>query len=222
VQQQQIDAPSEKRYSIGPFPGRWLPAPGVETERRLIAAARRFDRTAFDRLISAHRNRLCAFLVERVGREAMDDILQETLLAAWQALPTLQERSRFSTWLFGIAVHKAADYHSLQGRRTAREVSVDIHLLEAVVGSERESSRLEHREMARYLLDHLTVTQRQLLELYYFEGLTLLEIATALNRNLNAVKYHFYSAHTRAARYREALGEESIRLFTRKNGLTTA
>ena len=207
---------------IGPFSRRWLVSVGSETEQELIAAARRFDRAAFDRLVSTYRNRLCAFLTKRVGREAMDDVLQDTLLAAWQSISTLQTQSRFVTWLFGIAVHKAADHRGMQGRRSSREVSVDTPLLEVLGGSANETARFEHREMALYLLNHLTADRRQLLEMYYFEGLTLLEIATILNRNLNAVKYHFYCAHTQAARHREVLGEEPIRFFTRRSEVSHA
>lgn len=37
-------------------------------------------------------------------------------------------------------------------------------------------------------------------EMYYYAELTLPEIALALGRNLNTVKYQFYRAHARAAR----------------------
>ena len=36
-------------------------------------------------------------------------MLQETLVAAWQGLPTLERPERFRSWLLGIAVHKATD-----------------------------------------------------------------------------------------------------------------
>ncbi len=41
--------------------------------------------------------------------------------------------------------------------------------------------------------------QREVLELYYYAELTLPEIAAALGRNLNTVKYQFYRAHALAA-----------------------
>jgi RNA polymerase sigma factor (sigma-70 family) len=46
----------------------------------------------------------------------------------------------------------------------------------------------------------LPEAQREVVELYYYAELTLPEIATSLNRNLNTVKYQFYRAHQAVAR----------------------
>ena len=42
-------------------------------------------------------------------------------MAAWGALPKYAGRSRFKAWLFGIAVHKAADAGRARGRIQAEE-----------------------------------------------------------------------------------------------------
>jgi len=62
-------------------------------------------------------------------------------------------------------------------------VGVDVTLVAAIPG----------------MLAQLTDTQREVLELYYFSQLNLPEIARALNRNLNTVKYQFYRAHSELA-----------------------
>jgi RNA polymerase sigma-70 factor, ECF subfamily len=173
---------------------------GVSEEKRLVQAARNQDRSAFDALVNAHRDRLRAFLMRRVGPDAAEDVLQETFLAAWQAIPRLDLRVRFKTWLFSIAVHKAADYHRSQGRRAEQEVPLDPARLS--LASEPVSNsfqQAEQRATVQELLDGLNDDQRQLLEMYYFAELTLPEIATVLNRNVNTVKYQFYRVHAIAA-----------------------
>ncbi len=50
-------------------------------------------------------------------------------------------------------------------------------------------------------LESLSADQRQLLELYYFAELTLPEIAVALNKPVNSVKYQFYRAHKNVSDY---------------------
>ena len=168
-------------------------------EQRLVKAARSGDRAAFDTLVYAHQNRLRAFLVRRVGPDSADDVLQETFLGAWQAAPRLDLRVRFKTWLFGIAVHKAADLCRSRGRRGEIEVALEPVYLEAAGHTEDGFISLERRETIKAIFERLNDDQRQLLEMYYFAELTLPEIATILKRNLNTVKYQFYRAHTVAA-----------------------
>ena len=172
---------------------------GSPTEQRLVDAARSGDRAAFDTLVYAHQNRLRAFLARRVGPDAADDAFQETLLGAWQAIPRLDLRVRFKTWLFGIAVHKAADLCRSRGRRSEIETALEPVYLEESGYLDSGFRELEQREAVKAIFERLNDDQKQLLEMYYFAELTLPEIATILKRNLNTVKYQFYRAHTVAA-----------------------
>jgi RNA polymerase sigma-70 factor (ECF subfamily) len=186
---------------------RWaVPQTGVDAERRLVAAARRNDRSAFDSLMHAHQERLRAFLIRRVGPNAAEDVFQETCLAAWQGMPRLDLRVRFKTWLFSIAVHKAADYHRTLGRLTRQEVALDAAQLPAPSDA---LDAVEHKVLARRVLDSLNEDQRQILEMYYFAELTLPEMATILGRNLNTLKYQFYRIHAITAETFAMQQEES-------------
>src|SRR5579862_3725767 len=69
-----------------------------DQEKRLVAAAQRGSRQAYDSLIRAHEGQLRGFLAHRVGQSAADDVLQETWIAAWQALPKFSRRGRFRSW----------------------------------------------------------------------------------------------------------------------------
>ena len=181
----------------------------------LVEAAQRGDRRAFDSLIRAHEPRLRGFLARRVGPEAAEDLLQETLLASWVALARFDRRSRCKAWLDGIAMHKCSDFFRSRGRAQA-EVS-----LSDVAGSWQTPEALyaaaELRETVRQLLEQLPEAQREVLELYYYAELTLAEIARLLNRNLNTVKYQFYRAHALVERglhqpapFRDAAGNTRV------------
>jgi RNA polymerase sigma factor (sigma-70 family) len=71
--------------------------------------------------------------------------------------------------------------------------------VEAALPGESFHQDADNRHDIGQALLALPEAQREVLELYYYADLTLAEIASALNRNLNTVKYHFYKAHTAVA-----------------------
>ena len=167
----------------------------TDNEQAWVRAAKRGDRGAFDRLVYVYGEPLRGFLVRRVGPERADDVSQETWLAAWVALPHFKARSRFKAWLYGIAVHKATDAARADGRAPATaEIDLDL-----VAGGRDAFADADLRHAVGQTLSHLAPEQREVLELYYYAELTLPEIARALERNVNTVKYQFYRAHAQAA-----------------------
>ena len=58
----------------------------------------------FESLVAPHREALGRFVSMMVGREA-EDIVQEAIAAAFRDLSKFERRSKFSTWLYGIALN---------------------------------------------------------------------------------------------------------------------
>jgi RNA polymerase sigma-70 factor (ECF subfamily) len=168
------------------------------SEEKLLARAQRGSREAFDVLVRLHETSLRRFLARRCPDDSLEDVLQEAFLAAWIALPGFEPRVRFKTWLYRIALNKATDAY----RRSSPASSLDDVTLPAGDVWERVDQALWVRE----LLSELTEVQRLVLELYYFDDLTLEETALVLDRNVNTVKYHFYQAHSRALQCRSQQG----------------
>jgi RNA polymerase sigma factor (sigma-70 family) len=165
-------------------------------ETRLVRAAQGGSHSAFDALMRQHEGPLRGFLLSRVGREAVDDILQETRLASFLALKSYTGKSRFKAWLFGIAYHKCSDHHR-SNRGVVAEMSLDDAVQERPDPTDAFAI-VEMRMLAAALLSELPTAQKEVMELYYYGGLTLSEIAALLGRNLNTVKAQFYRAHARA------------------------
>ncbi len=171
-----------------------------DSEARLVQEARHGDRNAFDILVRRFEAPLRGFLERRVGEAAADDVLQDTLLAGWIALPKFHRQSRFKAWLFGIACHKCVDHY-----RTESRAPMEMPLEEAdgmwssfSIHTDWQD-HADRKQFVSDLLQRLCVEQREVLEIYYYAGLTLAETARALNRNLSTVKGQFYRAHARIA-----------------------
>ena len=181
------------------------PAGDAESaEQKLVLAAQKGGRGAFDALARDYTPLLRGFLLRRIPREAAEDVLQDTLLAAWTALPGYSRRSRFKAWLFAIAARKCVDFYRAKGR-----AGVEVPLDEAdnQAGLQKDAyAAVDRAEAVQSALRLLPAEQREVIDLYYYAELSLPEVAQALGRNLNTVKYQFYRAHTVAER---ALSEKS-------------
>lgn len=168
---------------------------GRKEEGRLAAAIAR-DRRAFDELVAEHSTAVRQFLERRAPAARVDDLLQEVWLAAWTALPSFDRRSGFQTWLCGIGLNKVRDFYR-RDRRLMAEVSLQENALN--IETPDLPRVFETRDVVRSMVARLPEKQREVIELYYCCEYTLPEVATALDRNLNTVKYQFYAAHAELA-----------------------
>ena len=162
-------------------------------EQALIRAAQRGHRASFDALSRTHTPLLRGFLTRRVGPNAAEDVLQDTLLAAWTGLPQYRGRARFKSWLYAIASRKCADWYRQRGRIGA-EVPLD-EAAELPDNWTEDAASSERKQILRDAMSLLPDAQREVLELYYDAELTLAEVGLALDRKVNTVKYQFYRAH---------------------------
>ncbi|APZ44526.1 hypothetical protein BW247_03445 [Acidihalobacter ferrooxydans] len=73
--------------------------------------------------LQKHGDALYRYAWRRTGRgEVAEDLVQETLLAAWQARGSFHGRAQERTWLTGILRHKLADHLRREARENARRV----------------------------------------------------------------------------------------------------
>ena len=164
-----------------------------DSEAALVASAKRGERHAFDTLAAAYRSILRAFIAQRVGHQAADDVVQDTMIAGWSSLSRYQGRARFKSWLFAIAIHKCQDYRRSAGADVAGPLD------EGLAHAGDAYAQVDLRHAVQFALSGLTPPERELIELYYFAEMTMPEISLTLGRNLNTVKYQFYKAHAKVA-----------------------
>ena len=87
--------------------------------------ARRGDDQAFRALTEQFRAELQVHCYRMVGSvQDAEDLLQETLLAAWRSLDSFQERSSVRTWLYRIATNRCLNALRDSGRRPQRVTAV--------------------------------------------------------------------------------------------------
>lgn len=85
-------------------------------EQQLVSAAKNGSSEAFNKLLLLYQDRLYRFLLTRCSLQSdAEDVLQETFISAFKYMHTYDERWRFSTWLYRIALRKAATFTPLAG-----------------------------------------------------------------------------------------------------------
>lgn len=89
-----------------------------ESDQLLVERAQAGDRGAFDLLVMKYRRRLMR-LLKRVVRDPCDteDVVQETFIKAYRALPYFRGDAAFYTWLYRIAVNTARNYVAAMAHR---------------------------------------------------------------------------------------------------------
>ena len=91
----------------------------------LIQRARTGDGKAFEELTQPYRRELQVHCYRMLGSfQDAEDVLQDTLLAAWQGLASFEERASLRTWLYRIATNRCLNARRSVGRRQAKEWDV--------------------------------------------------------------------------------------------------
>lgn len=83
-----------------------------DAELALIARARAGDGDAYGQLVQANQDRIYASVLRQVRDEhkAMD-ITQEAFIQAYRAIDTYEDRARFSTWMYRIAMNLITSHY---------------------------------------------------------------------------------------------------------------
>ena len=188
-----------------------------ETDQALVTRAQRGDKHAFDLLVSKYQRRLGRLLLRWVRDPSeVQDVVQETFIKAYRALPTFRGESAFYTWLYRIGVNAAKNYLAARGRRVPIAVSTggddetesleDSDQLQDVNTPE---SMLLSREIGTAVSDAVEALPEELrtaITLREIEGLSYEEIAAIMNCPIGTVRSRIFRAREAiAARLRPLL-----------------
>jgi RNA polymerase sigma-70 factor (ECF subfamily) len=171
-------------------------AAGRSAGAELVEAVRGGDNVAFERLYKLYSPLVHGVILARVPASEVDDLVQETFLAALRKLHTLRDAESFGPWVAMIARNRAMDFH--RSRQETEEISDDIP---------QSSSTEEDAEAARALavIRALPEAYRETLILRLVEGLTGPEIAERTGLTPASVRVNL---HRGMKLLRERLGIE--------------
>lgn len=122
------------------------------SDSALVAAARKGDMKAFERLYRLHSGKvmgLCLRMTRR--RDVAEDCVQQTFIRAWRSLAAFEGRSAFGTWLHRIAVNEVLTFQRNHGTRAESDGEAVEDAQDAPVESPREYDSGEVMDVERAL-----------------------------------------------------------------------
>lgn len=121
-------------------------------------------------------------------------MINDTLYAVWCQAGRFRGDSRVSTWIFGIAYHKALKALREDGRRTGPGAPLPAP---PVLPVDPEARQRELRQSLEHALAALPPQQRLVIELAYFVGHSCEEIAAITSSPVNTIKTRMFHARER-------------------------
>ena len=161
-----------------------------ESDEDLLKRAAQGDEQAFEELVRRYQQAVFNTIYRYTGnRDDVQDLAQEVFVKVWRRAAQFKGRSKFSTWLYRIAVN-----HAINHRRKNRHPHVSLDEL-SEQGSlpdplivEPDWEKRRKVALVRRAVDELPERQRAALVLAQFEGRSYREIAEILGVSVSSVE----------------------------------
>jgi RNA polymerase sigma factor (sigma-70 family) len=175
----------------------------LQSDERLIGFLRKGNTAAFDVLVARYETRLLAFCRHLLGsREDAEDVLQEVMTAAFNAMLADDRPINVRPWLYRIARNRSLNH--LRRIQAIGVDSMDHHLSENGAST---ADKVHEREEFRLLvgdIHELPETQKTALVLREMDALSYEQIAEAMETTISSVKSLLVRARVSLAEAAEA------------------
>jgi RNA polymerase sigma-70 factor (ECF subfamily) len=169
------------------------PQVGQVGDAYLVASAQQGYLDAYEILVQRHSAMAYRVALRLTGNHHdAQDVAQDALIAAWQNLAKFRAESSFATWLYQIVTRRALN------KVTRARADSSVELLPEVADPAAEPAAQAERNLAvdavTDALRALPFSQRVVLVLHHFEGLSYAEVAQVTGSTEASVRSHLFRA----------------------------
>ena len=172
----------------------------MKTIKELVLSAKNGNKKAFDKLYELTHNDVwynCLSLLK--DEENAKDIMQETYITAFLKLDTLNDEQKFCGWITSIAVNKCKN--KLKGK-VEYQIDDEVLITEAETDElmlpEEYITKAEKRKVLLQIMeDTLSFNQYQTVLMFYFDEMSISEIAQGLEISEGTVKSRLNSSRAK-------------------------
>ncbi|RKU32930.1 hypothetical protein C6499_02270 [Candidatus Poribacteria bacterium] len=180
------------------------------SDAELVVAALAGNTQAFDVLVNRYRRAMLT-VAQKIVRNPADaeDVVQDALLRAFEALPQLADLNRFGAWLHSITRNRALRYYRNSNRYQPQE-DMEPHLNRASDTSAADPAHIVESESTqqavRDAIQSMPSDYQAVVELYYWAEMPQKRMAEFLSLPLTTVKWRLRKAKEMLKTNLEKLG----------------
>lgn len=165
------------------------------TDHFLIEKTLAGDTSAFGELVERYQNFVFTIALRIVKhREEAEEVAQDSFIKAFDSLVSFRGEAKFSSWLYRIVYHKSLD------RIKKNKRAQSFQFIEEVTSNDLDGIENgldfmlleERKEMIGRCINELSGTDAVLIELYYFEELSIKEIVQITGLTEDNIKIKLY------------------------------
>lgn len=175
-----------------------------ELDQELVVRAQQGDKKAFGLLVEKYHRKLGRLLARMIRDQAeVEDVVQESFIKAYRALPNFRGDSAFYTWLYRIGINTAKNYLVSMGRKP--QVMQDVEIEDVENFEEGDEMRtmdtpetaMITKEIAQTVNDTIAGLPDELrtaITLRELEGLSYEDIAVIMQCPIGTVRSRIFRA----------------------------
>ena len=176
------------------------------TDVRLLELVAASDHQAFREIYDRYYRKIYVYSFRQLGEaEAAKEMANEVMLEIWRGAIRFRGESKPSTWIFGIAANKV--------RRNFKKKPLYQENLESIekvankkISPDDATYRVELREKMGVAINRLSPEHREVLDLTYYQDLSIKEIAEIMACPPNTVKTRMFYARKRLGAILQEMG----------------
>jgi len=153
------------------------------------------EEKAFTELLQLYQERLYWHVRRMVGsHDDADDVLQNTFMKIWKALPKFRADSGLYTWIYRIASNEALSFLNQRKRRLSFRIDDPDQLaVNRLEGDEYfDGDAVQTKLYAA--IDNLPTKQKMVFQMKYFEEMKYQEISEIMDTSVGALKASYHHA----------------------------
>ena len=175
-----------------------------QIDQELVERAQQGDTKAFEILVAKYNRRLGRLLSRFIKDEhEVNDVVQESFIKAYRALPNFRGESAFYTWLYRIGINTAKNFLATSGKRLVIQADVAndegdiLDVTEQVADYHTPEAEMVNREILETVeaaVSRLPEDLRKAITLREMEGLSYEEIAQIMDCPIGTVRSRIFRA----------------------------
>ncbi len=153
------------------------------------------DANAFSVLVDNYKNLVFTLTLRMLkNREEAEEAAQDTFIKIYKSLKSFKGDSKFSTYVYKVAYNTCLDSIK-KNKKYIKDVAIDElteHHVKTIDNALNDLTEAEYQQSIKKCIDLLPEMDGFLLTLFYFEELSLDEIAAVVNLEANNIKVKLF------------------------------